>query len=117
MTVSKFIPAKGGQNEKRINKVFQYVQKGFSGKPTLQEAAKSIHLSVSAFCKFFKRISGKTFSDYVNEIRIAHACTLLIETDKPVSVIANECGFENLAYFNRIFLRKKKMTPGKYRNV
>ncbi len=117
LSSSKFIPVKGEQNDKRINKVFQYIQNGFSGRLTLEEAAKSVHLSVSAFCKFFKRVSGKTFSDYVNEIRIAHACTLLIETDKPISTIASVSGFENLAYFNRIFLRKKKMTPGKYRKV
>ena len=110
-----FIPAKGEQNEKRINKVFLYVQKGFTGQLTLLQAAKTIHLSVSAFCKFFKKVSGKTFSDYVNETRIGQVCTLLIETDKPISTIAFECGFENLAYFNRVFLKKKKMRPVEFR--
>jgi AraC-like DNA-binding protein len=46
-----------------------------------------------------------------------HACRLLLETDEPVSRIADACGFENLAYFNRVFLRKKKMQPRKYREV
>ena len=106
-----------GQNEGRINKVLHYIQSHFKEQVNLQTASGLIHLSQSAFCKYFKRSIGKTFSDYVNEIRIAHACTLLIETDKTISTIANECGFENLAYFNRIFLKKKMMQPGRYRSM
>ena len=94
-----------------------YVQKEFKETVSLKKAASIIHLSESAFCKFFKRTSGKTFSDYTNEIRIAHACQLLIETDKPIIEIANDSGFESLTYFNRVFLRKKKKRPGEYRRI
>ena len=69
----------------------------------------------SAFCKFFKRVSGKTFSDYVNDIRSAHACQLLIETDKPVAQIASESGFTSLTYFNRVFFKKKVVRPSSFR--
>ncbi len=112
-----FKKIKGNQNEGRINKILLYIQNNFMGQVNLQTAASLIHLSQSAFCKFFKRNVGKTFSNYVNEIRIAHACTLLIETDKSISNVANACGFENLAYFNRIFLKKKKVQPVKYRKM
>ncbi len=108
---------KGRQNEGRINKVLHYIQNHFEGQVNLQTASRLTHLSQSAFCKFFKRNVGKTFSDYVNEIRISHACSMLIETDKSVGNVANESGFENLAYFNRIFLKKKKVQPLKYRNM
>lgn len=113
----KYTPFKGKENEQRINKVFQHVEANFRGTLTVTGAARIISLSESAFCKFFKRVSGKTFSDYVNEIRVAHACTLLVETDKPINLVANESGFENLAYFNRVFLRKKKIQPGVFRKL
>ena len=112
-----FQPLKGKESEIRVNKVFQYVQLHFKSKVSVTKAASLIHLSESAFCKFFKKTSGKTFSDYVNDIRVAHASGLLTETDKPIANIAYESGFESLTYFNRVFLKKKKMTPGKYRNL
>jgi len=84
---------------------------------TIHKAAAQIHLSPGAFCKFFKRITGKTFSDYVNEVRIANVCNQLMATDKQVAEIAYSNGFETLTYFNRVFLRKKKMRPGSYRKM
>jgi len=108
---------KGNENQQRINIVFKYVQEEFRKKISLKTASSSVHLSVSAFCKFFKRASGKTFSDYVNEIRIANACQLLIETDKTVENIAMESGFESLTYFNRVFLRKKGKKPTGFRKM
>lgn len=104
---------KGNENQRRINKVFHYVQKDFKESISLKKAASLIHLSESAFCKFFKRASGKTFSDYTNEIRIAHACQSLIETDKAIGEIAFDSGFESLTYFNRVFL--KMIRPGEFR--
>ncbi len=110
-------PLKGITNQHRINKVFQYVQHEYKKNISLKKAAALIHLSKSAFCKYFKRASGKTFSDYVNEIRIAYACQLLIETDYPISKIAFDSGFESLNYFNRVFLKKKKVIPSSFRKL
>jgi AraC-like DNA-binding protein len=111
----KFKIAKSDNTENRLNKVLVYMQKNYRNSKTLQEASKLIHLSKTAFCKFFKRSIGKTYSDYLNDLRILHACTLLIETDKPISQIAAESGFENQAYFNRVFLKKKKLQPAAFR--
>lgn len=111
-----FQPLKGKEDENRVNKVFLYVQHHFKTKVSLPKAASLIHLSESAFCKFFKKASGKTFSDYVNDIRVAHAAGLLTETDKPIAAIAYESGFESLTYFNRVFRKKKKITPRQYRS-
>lgn len=107
----------GTGSQLRINKVFQYVQKHFKNDLRLSDVAAKLHLSETAFCKFFKRSSGRTFSDYVNEIRIAHACRLLIETDKQVAQVAYESGFESLTYFNRIFLKKKNIRPSEWRRI
>ena len=114
---SFYQPLKGSENEKRINKVCQYVQKHASEPLTIHKAAALIHLSPSAFCKFFKRMTGKTFSDYVNEIRIANVCSQLMATDKQVAEIAYENGFGTLTYFNRVFLKKMKMRPTRYRKI
>ena len=114
---SFYQPLKGSTNEKRINVVCQYIQKHASEQLTIQKTAALIHLSPSAFCKFFKRMTGKTFSDYVNEMRIANVCNDLLATDKQVAEIAYENGFETLTYFNRIFLKKIKMRPSNYRKL
>ena len=96
--------------------MFHYINKDFTTQLSIKKAASLIHLSESAFCKFFKKVSGKTFSDYVNEMRIAYACSLLTETDKTIGQIAYSSGFDSLTYFNRVFLRKKRMTPRAYKD-
>ncbi len=109
-----FTPVVGAQSQHRIQAVVNYVQSA-TGEVSVSEAAVQVHLSESAFCKFFKRALGLTFTDYVNEVRIARACTLLKATDLPIHQIAIQSGFDNLAYFNRIFLRKKGVQPGRFR--
>jgi AraC-like DNA-binding protein len=110
-----FLPVKGEANENRLNKVFEYIHTHFQDGLSLTQAASLIHLSESAFCKFFKRATGKTFSAYVNEIRIGRAATLLIESDKSIGQIASEAGFESLTYFNRVFFQAKKTSPREFR--
>jgi AraC-like DNA-binding protein len=110
-----FIPVTGGENETRINKVCRYVQRNIDRKIHLGEVAGLIHLSEPAFCKFFRRATGKTFSDYVNDVRVSRACALLTGSDQPIGAIAYGCGFENLAYFNRVFLKKKSINPKEFR--
>jgi AraC-like DNA-binding protein len=99
----------------RINKVCLYIQNNFYTKISLKEVADLIFLTESNFCKFFKKATGKTYSDYLNELRINEACRLLVQTEKSINQISFECGFESLSYFNRVFLSKKEMTPSKYR--
>ena len=103
------------KSEVRINKVCLFIQNNFQNKIYLKEVADLIYLTESNFCKFFKKATGKTYSDYVNEIRINEASRLLIQTDKTISQISFECGFETLSYFNRVFLSKKGITPSVYR--
>lgn len=104
------------QAEKRINKVLQHVYRNYKRPFRIDQLSRLIHLSPGAFCKFFKKITGKTFSDYVNDVRVAKACTLLLETDRNITRIAYDVGFESITYFNRVFLKKKEMTPGAFRH-
>lgn len=110
-------PVKHKAYEGRINSVCGYLQAHSAEKITVSKMAATIHLSNSAFCKFFKVAVGKTFSDYVNELRIGQACQMLSETDKPVAEVASQTGFESLTYFNRVFLAKKKMRPTDFRKI
>jgi len=104
-----------GNDGRRIHKVLKFVQDHYREPVTVSQAAAMLHLSDSAFCKYFKRSMGKTFSDYVNDIRVTHAASLLIETDLSIASLAADCGFENISYFNRVFLRKKGIQPYKFR--
>jgi AraC-like DNA-binding protein len=110
-----FQPTLGKKSESRINKICQYIHRHSSEAIPLKKIADLVHLSESAFCKFFKRTTGKTYSDYLNEIRIGHSCHLLMESDDTIAEIAYESGFESLTYFNRVFLRKKGVRPGDFR--
>lgn len=112
-----FQPAVGKKTEGRIGKVFQYVHRHSADTISLREVAALINLSESAFCKFFKRTTGKTFSDYLADIRIGHACHLLTESDETISEIAWRSGFDSLTYFNRVFLKKKGVRPRDFRKT
>ncbi len=112
---ARYQPMRGQENEHRLNKVCRYVQQHFAEVVSIHQAAALIHLSPGAFCKFFKRITGQTFSDYVNDIRVAHVCQQLTGTSRTVADIAYANGFETLTYFNRVFLKKKGMRPSHYR--
>ena len=65
--------------------------------------------------RFFRRATGNTFTDFVNRVRINRACQLLMETDRYVTDICYEVGFNNVANFNRRFLEIKGMTPTEFR--
>jgi AraC-like DNA-binding protein len=101
--------------ETRINKVCLYLETNFSNKISLKDIADLVFMSESNFCKFFKKSTGNTFSDYLNEVRINEVCKLLIHTDDTIKNIAYNCGFETLSYFNRVFVKKKSITPSKYK--
>lgn len=98
----------------RINKVFEYLFVSFTGEISLSKVASSINMSTSAFCKFFKSRTGKTFTTIINEIRIGHACKLFIERDVSVSEVCYNCGYNNLSYFNRRFKLVTKYSPLEY---
>ncbi len=101
--------------ETRINKVCTYIQNHYSKSISLKQVSDLVFMTESNFCKFFKKATSNTFSDYLNDLRINEACHLLLYSEDTVSKIAHDCGFESLSYFNRVFLRKKQLTPSGFR--
>lgn len=103
--------------ETRINKVCTHLQIHCCEPVSLKEVADLVCMSESNFCKFFKKATSTTFSDYINDLRITEACHLLLFSEDSVSDIAHACGFESLSYFNRVFLKKKRTTPTGFRKI
>lgn len=102
-------------DQKKMTELFNFMVQNHNREISLDEISKYAAMNKTAFCRYFKKSTSKTFSDALNEIRISFACKQLINTDKTVSEIAFECGFNNISYFNRLFQRIKKVTPLVYR--
>ena len=103
------------QARRRIDRVINYLNERFSGEVTQSDVARRIGMSPAAFSRFFRRTTGTTFVDYLNELRVSRACNLLIDTEESVLEVSLRSGFNNLSNFNRKFRRYKAMTPKEYR--
>lgn len=100
----------------KMKLVYEYVQKNFSEKITLDDLSNVASMSTISFNRFIKKRTGKTFVDYVNNIRVGYAARWLVEKDLSISEIAFKSGFNNIANFNRNFKVIKKCTPSQYRD-
>jgi AraC-like DNA-binding protein len=105
-----------GDRGKRVRQVVAWVHQHLAGPLRIEAAAKVAHITPASFSRFFHRETGKAFSQYVNEVRCSAACLLLKNSDKPIALIAEECGFMALSNFNRQFLMRTGSTPLRYRN-
>lgn len=99
----------------RMNKVLDFVIKNFSRNILLSEAANIANMAENSFSRYFSQRTRKSFTSFVNEVRLNHASKLLIETSKSVSDIYLVCGFNNLSNFNRQFRRVYKKNPVSFR--
>ncbi|MBO9613258.1 MAG: helix-turn-helix domain-containing protein [Dyadobacter sp.] len=106
-----------GQTSGRVPKLMHFIQQNFKEDITLRQAASVAGLQIHSFCRFFKTLTNRTFSDFLNEVRIGFACKLLQQSDLPVTQIALECGYTNISYFNRCFKKINKMSPKTYRSA
>ncbi len=79
------------------------------------ESSHLVSMTPAAFSRFFKRYTGRTFSRFVNEAKIARACRCLVESEETILTISLECGFGSLSHFNRIFMEYKGCSPGRWR--
>jgi AraC-like DNA-binding protein len=106
-----------GKDDDRLNKVFDYVISNFTENIQIENVAKIANMSYSGFSRYFKNRTKKTFSHFVNEIRIGHACKCLMENDVSISTVCFESGFNNLTHFNEQFKRIVKFTPHQFKKL
>lgn len=102
------------KDEDRINKVYEYVEQNYQKNIDIQAVADLANLTVPSFCRYFKKISHITYTDFVNEYRINQACRLLFE-NKPIADICFEVGFNNISHFNKTFKQLKGVSPREYK--
>lgn len=104
-------------NSDKIKKVYDHIHANFHRKITLAEVAEIVNMSSVSFNRFMKKRTGKTFINYVNDVRVSNAAMWLLEKDQNISEIAYKCGFNNIANFNRVFKKFKNCTPSEYKAV
>lgn len=106
------IPSEGH----RIQIISGYILKEFKRKNLkIEEAAAQANMSLSAFSHFFKKMTNKSFKQFLIDVRLGHACKLLLNTDQNIKQICYDSGFNNVANFNRLFKKYRSCTPFEFR--
>lgn len=105
------------RDNERMDRVFKYVFTHFKEEIPLSAIATIACMNVQAFCRYFKTRTQKPFTQFVNEIRIGHACKMLSNPKETITSIAFDCGFNSVSNFNRFFKEIKGMIPREYRKM
>ncbi len=100
-----------------IEKIIDFSFKRYLTPVTLQQVADVAAMSIPTFCRFFKKNIKKSYFDFIQDLRVSHACKLLTNTDKPVMEICYESGYNSWAHFSKQFRHVKEMTPSRYRKM
>ncbi len=103
------------EDNERINLIFNHVKDHFKDQIFLEDAANLANMTVPSFCRYFKKITNKTFTQFVNEYRIIHSLKLLSEQPLSITEVCFESGFNNFSYFNKTFKEYTKKSPSQYR--
>ncbi|MBA6314499.1 AraC family transcriptional regulator [Cellulophaga baltica] len=112
---SEVITSNYSKNEKdRMGRVVTFLTENFDKKIELDEVAAIAYMTPNAFCRYFKKRTHKSFTQYLNEIRLRHACKLLIEGEMQIATVCYQSGFNTLTNFNRQFKTLMKVTPSEY---
>lgn len=105
------------RQQARVDKIFLYTIEHFAEGITLEDISAHVNMSIPAFCLYFRKHTKKTYIEFLNEVRIGKACQQLIDTQKTISEIAYDCGYNTLANFNKQFLKIRKIQPSQYRKI
>lgn len=102
---------------KRKQSIYLYVMNNYQHNITLDEASRFAGMEKSAFCVFFKKMTGKSFFTFLTDYRIEASCQMLLKTSKSVAEVCIASGFRDVPYYNRVFKKAKEMTPSEYRRA
>lgn len=103
------------QDNDRIDTIYSFVRENFTDQIQLNDIAEKVNMTVPSFCRYFKKVTNKTFTEFVNEFRIVHACKLLSEERHSITEVCYESGFNNFSHFNKLFKAKTGKNPNAYR--
>jgi len=112
-----FVESFKHSSNQKLYQIYEYVSKNFQQKIDLESAAKVASLSKTAFCRFIKNKTNKTFSEFLNGMRISYAKKLIVEGKLSMAQIAYECGFNSPSYFNKQFKSHTGQTPQEVRKL
>jgi AraC-like DNA-binding protein len=111
----RIIAERSTAEQERINPVFAYLVENFRKQVSLDAAASIANMTTNAFCKYFKKVTRKTFMETIIEYRLNYAIQQLVQTDKPISEISYESGFGDVSHFYKMFKAKMNLSPLNYR--
>jgi len=112
---STFNKQDDSSESRRIQKVIKYLNSNYQKEIRLLDVANYVNMSEVSFSRFMKKRTGKNYIDYLNDLRLGIASRILIDTSKTIAEISFECGYNNLSNFNRIFKKRKGLTPKEFR--
>lgn len=115
LNASKYYLQTQKEDNDRISVIFNYVKDHFKEQITLETVAELSNMTVPSFCRYFKKITNKTFTQFVNEYRITHSLKLLAEQPMSITEVCFDSGFNNFSYFNKTFKEHTQKSPSQYR--
>lgn len=101
----------------RIDKIMSFLNKNYTRHISLEEIASFAAMNASAFCRYFRSKTGKSFKNYILDMRIGYACKLLLMEDISISQLSSQCGFETISHFNKTFKKNTGYVPSQYRKT
>ena len=107
----------GSSEGKRMDDILQFTLRESHRKVYIEEVAKVANLTEEAFCRYFKTRTGKTYTNFLNEVRVSQACKLLIDKDLSIQDVCYQAGFTNLSNFNREFKKITGMSPSAFKKL
>ena len=115
LSSSSFAKIQISSDSRRVQKVLDYINHHYNQNIRLAELADLVSMTPVSFSRFFHHRTGKTLTEYINDIRLGYAMRLLVDTTRTIAEICYDCGFNNLSNFNRMFKRKKTCSPTEFR--
>jgi len=116
LSSSMFVNKDDSSESRRVRKVINFLHENYRNDLRLADVAAYVNMSEVSFSRFMKKRTGKNYIEYLNDVRLGTASRYLIDTNKTISEICYECGFNNLSNFNRLFKKRKGITPKEFRD-
>lgn len=101
-------------DQERVGIVYDYVMSNFGKEISVEHVASLVHLTKSSFCRYFKSRTTKTFTEFLNEVRIGKACRLLMHEELAIKEVSQIVGYKNISHFNRQFKKITGIPPKQY---